>query len=280
MILAVDVNCDVFDKMREFNISAVFPSLILPHEPRLTVVTSMHFKGQIFGYVGFTYQKAFHIMLDDFFMNWCDAVCSGLNVVQNRLYNEHIKKHIESLSEFVPALGIYNKRGLIRKLMSILTENGEAVLTLHLMTYIKEERVRFDFPPINSIVNAVRLNDSSAILAGIQRTGRIFFGGILGTILSSLWSITSSVIGIFTLLIFIRWIVLLINKGRTSYESGWNQIDMLLNKISYKVAGTFSKKVMSYQQSLLISWIAFLVILGAGHFLILILVNLCYRMPF
>lgn len=168
MILAVDVNCDVFDKMREFNISAVFPSLILPHEPRLTVVTSMHFKGQIFGYVGFTYQKAFHIMLDDFFMNWCDAVCSGLNVVQNRLYNEHIKKHIESLSEFVPALGIYNKRGLIRKLMSILTENGEAVLTLHLMTYIKEERARFDFPPINSIVNAVRLNDSSAILAGID----------------------------------------------------------------------------------------------------------------
>ena len=134
-----------------------------------------------------------------------------------------------------------------------------------------------DFSPI---VSLGILSLASAILAGIQRTGRIFFGGILGTILSSLWSITSSIIGIFTLLIFIRWIVLLINKGRTSYESGWNQIDMILNKMTYKIAGTFSKKSMSYQTSLLMSWIILLVALGVGHFLILILVNLCYRMPF
>ena len=135
-----------------------------------------------------------------------------------------------------------------------------------------------DFSPI---VSLGILSLASAILAGIQHTGRIFFGGILGTILNSLWGIASSIIGIFTLLIFIRWIVLLINKGRTSYDSGWNQVDMLLNKISYKVAGTFSKSSsMSYQRSLLISWIAFLVILLAGHFLIAILVNLCYRMPF
>lgn len=134
-----------------------------------------------------------------------------------------------------------------------------------------------DFSPI---VSLGILSLASAILAGIQRTGRIFFGGILGTILSSLWSITSSIIGIFALLIFIRWIVLLINKGRTSYESGWNQVDMILNKMTYKIAGTFSKKSMSYQTSLLMSWIILLVALGVGHFLILILVNLCYRMPF
>ncbi|BDC92495.1 YggT family protein [Treponema bryantii] len=134
-----------------------------------------------------------------------------------------------------------------------------------------------DFSPIVSIGI---LSLASAILAGIQRTGRIFFGGILGTILSSLWGIASSIIGIFTLLILIRWIVLLINKGRTSYDSGWNQVDMILNKMSYKIAGTFSKKNMSYQTSLLLSWIILLVTLGVGHFLILILVNLCYRMPF
>lgn len=134
-----------------------------------------------------------------------------------------------------------------------------------------------DFSPI---VSLGVLSLISAILAGIQHTGRIFFGGILGTILNSLWGIASSIICIFTLLIFIRWIVLLINKGRTSYDSGWNQVDMLLNKISYKVAGTFTKSSMSYQRSLLISWIAMLVILIAGHFLIKILALLCYRMPF
>lgn len=134
-----------------------------------------------------------------------------------------------------------------------------------------------DFSPIVSIGI---LSLASAILAGVQRTGRIFIGGILGTVLNSLWGIASSIIGIFTLLLFIRWLVLLINKGRTSFDSGWNQIDMILNKFSYKVAGTFSKKSMSYLKSLLISWISFLVILIAGNFLIAILVNLCYSMPF
>ncbi len=144
------------------------------------------------------------------------------------------------------------------------------------MTFLRIGNI--DFSPI---VSLGILSLASAILAGIQYTGRIFFGGILGTILNSLWGIASSIAGIFTLLIFIRWIVLLINKGRTSYDSGWNQVDMILNKISYKVAETFTKSSsMSYQRSLLISWIAFLVILAAGHILITILVNLCYRMPF
>ena len=135
----------------------------------------------------------------------------------------------------------------------------------------------FDFSPI---VSLGILSLASAILAGIQRTGTIFFGGIIGTIINSLWGIASSIIGIFTLLIFIRWIVLLINKGRTDYDSGWNQVDMILNKMTYKIAGTFTKSTMSYQKSLLLSWIILLVTLGLGHFLILILVNLCYRMPF
>ena len=134
-----------------------------------------------------------------------------------------------------------------------------------------------DFSPI---VSLGVLSLASAILAGIQKTGTIFFGGILGTILGSLWGIASSIIGIFTLLILIRWIVLLINKGRTSYDSGWNQVDMILNKMTYKIAGTFSKKSMSYQTSLLLSWIILLITLGVGQALISILVNLCYRMPF
>ena len=134
-----------------------------------------------------------------------------------------------------------------------------------------------DFSPI---VSLGILSLVSAILAGIQKTGTSFSGGILGTILGSLWGIASSIIGIFTLLILIRWIVLLINKGRTSFDSGWNQVDILLNKMSYKIAGTFSKKSMSYQTSLLLSWIILLITLVVGQVLISILINLCYRMPF
>lgn len=134
-----------------------------------------------------------------------------------------------------------------------------------------------DFSPIVSIG---LLSLASAILAGIQRTGRIYIGGIIGTIFSSIWGIASSIIGIFVILIFIRWIVLLFSKGRTSYESGWNQIDMILNKMTYKIAGTISKKSMSYQTSLLMSWIILIAVLIIGHVLIGILVNLCVRIPF
>ena len=131
-----------------------------------------------------------------------------------------------------------------------------------------------------SFLRIGNIDFSPIVSLGILSLASAILGGILGTILSSLWGIASSIMGIFTLLIFIRWIFLTINKGRTSYDSGWNQVDMLLNKFTYKVAGTFTKSSMSYQRSLLISWIAFLVILGVGHFLIAILVNLCYRMPF
>ena len=134
-----------------------------------------------------------------------------------------------------------------------------------------------DFSPIVSLGILVLI---STILGGIQRTGRIFVGGILATILESLWSITSSIISLFAILIFIRWISLLISKGRTSYDSGWNQVDMILNKFTYKLTATFTKKPVNYQNSLLISWIVMAVFLVVGYILIFNLRMLCYKMPF
>lgn len=134
-----------------------------------------------------------------------------------------------------------------------------------------------DFSPIISIGI---LSLVSSILAGIQGTGRIYLGGILATIIYMLWNIISSIISILLLLVFIRWIVLLIKKGQMSFDSGWYQVDNLLNKISYKIAGTFSKGNMSYRKSLLITWITLLVVSVAGRILINTLVNLCYQLPF
>lgn len=134
-----------------------------------------------------------------------------------------------------------------------------------------------DFSPIISIGI---LSLVSSILGGIQSTGRIYFGGILATIIYMIWNVFLSLLGIFFILVVVRWIVLLVNHGRTSFDSGWNQLDQVLNKITYKVAGTFTKSSMSYQKSLLITWISFLVIMVAGRFLIAILCNLCNSLPF
>lgn len=192
------------------------------------------------------------------------------------------------LSIFAGALSLYTLLCFIYILMSwfpgarftkfghLLSSICEPYMNLfRKMSFLRIGNI--DFSPIVSIG---LLSLASAILAGIQRTGKIYIGGILETILSSLWGIASSIIGIFVILIFIRWIVLLFNKGRTSYESPWNQVDMILNKMSYKIAGTISKKTMSYQTSLLLSWIILIVVLIIGHILIGILANLCNRIPF
>ena len=134
-----------------------------------------------------------------------------------------------------------------------------------------------DFSPI---VSLGILSTASAILALIQSTGYISLGLILASILTSLWGIISSLLVILTILIFIRWIVLAINKGRTSYDSGWNQVDMILNKFTYKISATFSKTSTSYQKSLLISWITLLFIMIAGKFFIYHLSELCLKIPF
>ena len=135
-----------------------------------------------------------------------------------------------------------------------------------------------DFSPIISIG---LLSLLSSILSGITATGRIYFGGILATIVSMIWNVCSSLLVLLFLLVLIRWIVLLANHGQTAYGSAWNQVDMLINKFSYKIAGTFSKKPISYQNSLLITWITFLVLLIAGNILFnIFLVDLCYRIPF
>ena len=168
LLLGIDTGDDGKEKLKRFPAKDIFISLNEPHEPRLTVVTSLHYKGQIFGYVGITYKKAINIVLDDFYMNWCDTVSSGLNTVQSRLYKEYVNKRIESLSEFAPVLGIYNKRGLINKLMNLMAENSNTVFTLTLLSYIREDRVRYSVPPINSIVNAIRISDDQAVLASID----------------------------------------------------------------------------------------------------------------
>ena len=149
---------------------------------------------------------------------------------------------------------------------------------MNLFTRLSFLRVgNIDFSPIIALGI---LSLASTILGGIVSTGFISLSNILFNIIKSIWEILSSILFLFTLLTLIRWIVLIINKGRTSYDSGWNQVDIVLNKISYKVASTFYKKTMSYQTSLLITWISFAVFQIVGKLLVIQLLALIQRIPF
>ncbi len=134
-----------------------------------------------------------------------------------------------------------------------------------------------DFSPILAIGILVLL---SSVLGGIVTTGRVYVGGILAMILGMIWSLFSTLLTIFILLILIRWIVLLINKGQVSTNSAWYQVDLMLQKIVYKIGNTFIRKNLTYQKALLISWITLGIVWLIARVLFGILINLCDGMPF
>lgn len=134
-----------------------------------------------------------------------------------------------------------------------------------------------DFSPILAIGI---LSILSSIIGGIATTGRIHFGGILAMILGMLWSLISTLLGIFILLILIRWIVLLVNKGQVSTNSAWYQVDLMLQKFVYKIGNTFFRNNLTYQKALLVSWISLGIIWFIARILFAILINLCNNIPF
>lgn len=134
-----------------------------------------------------------------------------------------------------------------------------------------------DFSPMISIG---LLSIISSVLSGITRTGRIYFGGILASVIYMLWNVISSIGSLLLILIVIRFIVLLVKKGQTSEYSGWAQLDRIIGNLSYKITKTFFKGNVSFQKSLVVSGIVLAVFLFIGRLLINILVNLCYAIPF
>lgn len=149
----------------------------------------------------------------------------------------------------------------------------------YLNLFSKNGKLVFGNLDFSSVLALAILWLASSILGRIVATGRIYLGGILGAIISMFWSICSTFLFIFAVLIFVRWIVLLINHGETAYDSGWNRLDSMLQKTVFKIAGTFSKDTVPYQKALLISWIVLAVILVFGSIIIGILTGLCNRLP-
>ncbi len=134
-----------------------------------------------------------------------------------------------------------------------------------------------DFSPILAIGI---LSILSSVLGGIATNGRFHFGGILAMILGMVWSLLSTLLTIFILLILIRWIVLLINKGQVSTNSAWYQIDLMLQKIVYKIGNTFFKNNLTYQKALLVSWLSLGITWLVARVLFGILINVCNNIPF
>ena len=103
-----------------FPVRQMTPRLQQPHKPVLAVFTSLHFRRQIFGYIAAVYEKAEDIELDNYFVNWCNAVANGLNQLQNQEYQTYIYQQMELLSIRDPSTGLLNRRGFAEHLPEFL----------------------------------------------------------------------------------------------------------------------------------------------------------------
>lgn len=137
----------------------------------------------------------------------------------------------------------------------------------------------FDFTPMLAIGT---LSVGSAVLSNISNTGRIYFAGIIANLLSMLWSILSSIAGLFLALLILRLIVLaFIEQGRRpDYGSVWHGIDATLNPLVMKIASRFTGgKVISYQSALLITIAALVTFIIGGWFVQVVLIKLIITIP-
>lgn len=134
-----------------------------------------------------------------------------------------------------------------------------------------------DFSPIISIGILSLL---SSILGSITSTGRISLGHTLAMIVSLVSDIASSLIGLFFLLIFIRWIVLLVKHGQTDYNSIWNQVDSIIGNFCRKLSGSIVRKPVKYQTALLVTWIVTLLIFVLFGNVMNLLTSMCLKIPF
>ena len=105
-----------------FPAADILPALGKKHEPMIAVLTSLHCKGQIFGYIAMSFDSPDDIELDDYFVNWTDAVSSGLHSLQKRLYINYIHQQMESFSTKDAVTGMLNKRGFTEALPGTLNE--------------------------------------------------------------------------------------------------------------------------------------------------------------
>lgn len=134
-----------------------------------------------------------------------------------------------------------------------------------------------DFSPIIAIGVLELL---SSVFSHIANTGRIYLGGIIGSLIYMIWNLVSTILIIIALIVLVRWIVLLVNHGQTPYNSAWNQIDAFLEKISYKFSKIIMRKPVKYQTSLLVTWISCAVIYLAGRIIFGYILYFCSIIPF
>ncbi|HRU98437.1 MAG TPA: substrate-binding domain-containing protein [Ruminococcus sp.] len=138
-----------------FSSDMIIPAMDRKHEPRVYVLTSLHCRRQIFGYICTSYKKPRDIFIDEYYVNWCDALANGMNIIQNRLHHEYLRQQFESLTVIDPSSGLFNRRGLIENISRFSAITGNSLIAVYVLAYVDHKEHR-DTSPLSAISNVLR----------------------------------------------------------------------------------------------------------------------------
>ncbi|MBR1458274.1 MAG: substrate-binding domain-containing protein [Oscillospiraceae bacterium] len=156
----------------QFPTRHLVPRLMLPHEPTLTVFTSLFCKDQILGYTAVSFRQASDVCIDEYYMNWTDAIANGLRTVQEKLYRDYVQRELALHTTHDPNTGLLNKKGLLEQ-AEHFTADGKRVCVLLSYREPDSTAAGAGFAPAQLIANAIRLtSDKRELYARLEE--RIF----------------------------------------------------------------------------------------------------------
>ncbi len=164
--LALSKRYGVNENSCTFPCTDTLPALSRPHEPCIIVMTSLHCKGQIFGYCATMYENADDIDLGQQYVSWTEAVANGLHLLQKRLYMNHVHQQMEAFSTIDAITGLLNKRGLTEQLPDQLHQlrKQHRCYEALLISWVEDSAVSaFDLTAL--LANALKSASGAALLA-------------------------------------------------------------------------------------------------------------------
>jgi len=138
--------------------------------------------------------------------------------------------------------------------------------------------LRIGFLDFSAVAGIVCLSMLQSVFYTLSVSESITIGTILATVLVSLWSIVSFIIGFFIIIIVLRAIAYTTN--RNTYSPFWATIDNIYQPLMYKVNRIiFGNKIGNYLHGMIITFFALIILFVAGRFFINFLANIFSGMP-
>lgn len=133
----------------------------------------------------------------------------------------------------------------------------------------------FDFTPILALgILAIGSN----ILNSIVLNGSLKLGCIVADILSLAWSVVSSIITFFNIIIALRLVIHLLKKDYSS--AVWSQLDKIIYPVKNWLLKFFKGRYFQYTTELIITLAASIIVQTAGSWLTGLIASLLVKLPF